>query len=216
MVGGPALAAQPDPRRRGHVKADSIQGGALSVSRRIRIHHLLALLLTKTLLASAAWLARQWLLVSQIDIDACANVLREIPNEKFDVFALAQRADIVHAPASLWAVATVTMCTASFLLLLAFRVWRWQVMWTDHTVRHLFMLGVVQFAQLLLWLTALKYTGATVYVWALMTEPLLLRSSASYGCATCSFPSGGPNQEGLSCSWRWRWSVDLRGLAGQL
>lgn len=165
MVSSAALPTQPDPRRRGNIEINKVHGASLHVSHRIRIHHLLALLLTKTLIASAAWLARQWLLIPQVDLDAFRIQIRDMVGDNMDWSEIAKKEQVVHAPASIWAVATITTCLASLILLLAFRVWRWQVSWTDHTIRHLLMLGMVLFSQLLLWLWSLKYLGATMFVY---------------------------------------------------
>lgn len=158
MAGVSGMPAKLDPRLRGQVKLDALRGIHLNVSNRIRIHHLLALLLTKTLVASAAWLARQWLLMPQIDVDQFqAQMLGRESIEGVDP-------SVVHSPASIWAVATVAMSLAALLLMFVFRVWRWQVGWSEHTIRHLSLLGCILFLQLLLWLVALKYLGATTTI----------------------------------------------------
>mgnify|MGYP001759594042 FL=1 len=159
MVEVNAMPAQPDPRLRGHVKWDQVAGTSVQVSHRIRIHHLLALLLTKTLVASAAWLTRQWLLVPQVDAEEFASQMRDMVGQDAPVDD-----NIVHAPASVWAVATMATSFAALLLMASLRVWRWHIGWTDHTLRHVFMLGAVLFVQLLLWLTSLQHLGATTYV----------------------------------------------------
>ncbi|AYO41332.1 Zinc transporter 5 [Malassezia restricta CBS 7877] len=159
MADARAVPTQPDPRKRGHVKVDTLQGSSFfHASHRIRIHHLLALLVTKTLVASAAWLTRQWLLVPQMDV----TLFHERYAESNDTeMSLEKVRDIIHEPASVWAVAVMTTAVAAIFMLLALRVWRWDVVWSNHVVRHLLVLGSVTFLQLFTWLTALKFLGAT-------------------------------------------------------
>lgn len=159
MADARAVLAQPDPRKRGHVKVDTLQGSSfLHVSHRIRIHHLLALLVTKTLVASAAWLTRQWLLMPQLD----ATMFHERYAGSNDTeMSLEKVRDIIHDPASVWAVAVMTTSVAAIFMLMTLRVWRWDVVWTSHIVRHVLALGSVTFLQLITWLIALKFLGAT-------------------------------------------------------
>ena len=102
-----AMPAQPDPRQRGKVKLDALRSSSLNVSHKIRIHHLLALLVTKTMVASAAWLTRQWLLVPQVDTDFLQ--LQQDGILSSDAGSMVAQDSLVHEPASLWAVATVSM-----------------------------------------------------------------------------------------------------------
>ena len=138
MADARAVPTQPDPRKRGHVKVDTLQGSSFfHASHRIRIHHLLALLVTKTLVASAAWLTRQWLLVPQMDV----TLFHERYAESNDTeMSLEKVRDIIHEPASVWAVAVMTTAVAAIFMLLALRVWRWDVVWSNHVVRHLIVL----------------------------------------------------------------------------
>ncbi|PKI84680.1 Putative zinc transporter msc2 [Malassezia vespertilionis] len=155
---------QADPRQRGQFKVDALHGMQSQVSSRIRIHHLLGLLLTKTLVASAAWLARQWLLVPQFDLETFQIQVRDMLGENNispENIQAAAAAMPVHAPASVWAVAVLSMSLAALVFLLAFRAWRWQAVWTEKSVWHLGVLGSLLFLQLLLWLSALRYLGAT-------------------------------------------------------
>lgn len=156
MVEVSAMPAQPDPRLRGHIKWNQVTGTSVQVSHRIRIHHLLALLLTKTLVASAAWLTRQWLLVPQVDAEEYMLQMQGMVGRDAPMGD-----NIVHAPASVWAVAAMATSFAALLLMTSLRVWRWHIEWTDHMLRHIFMLGAVLFVQLLLWLTSLQHLGAT-------------------------------------------------------
>ncbi|WFD27530.1 Putative zinc transporter msc2 [Malassezia nana] len=156
MVEVSALPTQPDPRLRGHFKWNEVAGSSMNASQRIRIHHLLALLLTKTLVASAAWLTRQWLLVPQVDAEEFVSQISGMEDDGAPLYN-----SVVHAPASVWAVATMSTSFAALLLMVSLRVWRWHIEWTDHTIRHIFMLGAVLFVQLLLWLTSLQHLGAT-------------------------------------------------------
>ena len=153
------MPAQPDPRQRGKVKLDALRSSSLNVSHKIRIHHLLALLVTKTMVASAAWLTRQWLLVPQVDTDFFQ--LQQDGILASDAGRMVAQDNLVHEPASLWAVATVSMSMAAFFLLTTLRVWRWDIELTSHSVRHLLVLGAVIFLQLIFWLMSLKYLGAT-------------------------------------------------------
>lgn len=159
MADAQAVPAQPDPRKRGHVKVDTLQGSSfLHVSHRIRIHHLLALLVTKTLVASAAWLTRQWLLMPQMDV---AMFHERYAGSNDTEISLEKVRDIIHEPASVWAVAVITTSVAAIFMLVTLRVWRWDVVWSNHIVRHLLVLGSVTFLQLITWLVALKFLGAT-------------------------------------------------------
>ena len=141
------MPAQPDPRQRGKVKLDALRSSSLNVSHKIRIHHLLALLVTKTMVASAAWLTRQWLLVPQVDTDFFQ--LQQDGILASDAGRMVAQDNLVHEPASLWAVATVSMSMAAFFLLTTLRVWRWDIELTSHSVRHLLVLGAVIFLQLI-------------------------------------------------------------------
>lgn len=159
MADAHGMPAQPDPRRRGHVKADTVQGTSfLQVSHRIRIHHLLALLVTKTMVVSAAWLTRQWLLVPQVDGSMLQAKFGEIVDANV---SLDNMREMVHEPASVWAVSTISLSIAAVFTMLILRVWRWEVQWSSHTMRHLFMLSGLTFVQLFAWLTSLKHLGAT-------------------------------------------------------
>lgn len=163
--GAQAISVQPDPRQRGQVKLDALRGSKTNVSSRIEIHHLLALLLTKTLVASSAWLTRQWLLVPQFDLETFQLQMRDILghdelSSKEATSAATRLA--VHTPASVWAVATLATSLASILLMLLFRVWRWKINFTSKTLRNISLLSLLLFAQLLLWLVALRHLGATI------------------------------------------------------
>ncbi|WFD31457.1 Putative zinc transporter msc2 [Malassezia sp. CBS 17886] len=147
-----------DPRQRGNVKIAALQGGHGPVSSRIRIHHLLALLLTKTLVASAAWLARQWLLIPQVDAYALETYMQGMLGTDTQAEPMVQMAP----PASPWAVATMAVSLAAVMLLVVFRVWRWRIAWTEPAIRALAVLAALQFTQLVLWLVALHHLGATI------------------------------------------------------
>lgn len=162
--GAQAIPMQPDPRQRGQVKLDALRGGTMNVSSRIQIHHLLALLLTKTLVASSAWLTRQWLFVPQFDLETFQLQMRDMlgaDSLASQGAAAAATKLAVHTPASVWAVATMATSLASLILMGVFRAWRWKISWGEDTARHLALLAVLVFVQLLLWLVALRHLGAT-------------------------------------------------------
>ena len=165
MVGSArTLPVQPDPRQRGQVKLEALRGSSMDVSSRIQVHHLLGLLLTKTLVASSAWLTRQWLLVPQFDLETFQLQMHEMLGGNSLASKDATQAAsklAVHSPASVWAVATMATSLASIILMVTFRVWRWKMKWNEKTVQHLAVLAVLLFSQLLLWLVALRHLGAT-------------------------------------------------------
>lgn len=149
-----------DPRRRGKVNVAALRTAAApappGVSSRMPVHMALALLFTKTLVASAAWLARQWLFMPHLD------ALDHAPR---DMLAL-HDAQPAHEPpkhpqTSTWAVASFSIATAAIVLLAGLRVWRWHIEWSATVLTRLGALATLEFAQLLAWLTALRYLGAT-------------------------------------------------------
>ena len=147
-----------DPRRRGKVNIDALRiaAPAPGVSSRMPVHMALALLFTKTLVASAAWLARQWLFMPHID------ALDHAPR---DMLALHDTQPAheppTHPQTSTWAVASFTIATAAIILLTGLRVWRWHIEWSTTVLARLGALAILEFTQLLAWLTALRYLGAT-------------------------------------------------------
>lgn len=165
MVGSAhTMPVQPDPRQRGQVKLEALRGSSMDVSSRIQIYHLLGLLLTKTLVASSAWLTRQWLLVPQFDLETFQLQMHDMLGGNSLASKDATQAAsklAVHSPASVWAVATMATSLASIILMLTFRVWRWKMKWNEKTAQHLAVLAVLLFIQLLLWLVALRHLGAT-------------------------------------------------------
>lgn len=148
-----------DPRRRGKFKLASL-GGPASIAKHIPINQLLGLLLTKTLVASAAWLTRQWLFVPHLDADIApdASILNK---EQAAAGTSGAPGAKPHVQSSVWAVACVTLSIAAVFQFLALRVWRWQVELSETCIRRLVGLAALLVVQLLLWLYALRHLGAT-------------------------------------------------------
>lgn len=163
-------AAYPDPRQRGKVTFHS--PSARPSSSRIPIDLLLALLLTKTTLVSAALLARHWLLVPHSEqVHAPSTSISRI------VQPLLAKPSGDHGHASAWAVATIAFVLSAVGQGLWFRVWTWlpSLKRSDPNgkvlPRRLALLAIVYFAHLLIWLLALQHLSAfTVIVFTQFCE----------------------------------------------
>ncbi|WFC98348.1 Putative zinc transporter msc2 [Malassezia yamatoensis] len=159
-----AMNTEWDPRQRGQVKVDALRGAIPNPSSRIQVYHLLGLLLTKTLVASSAWLTRQWLLVPQFDLETFQLQMHDMLGSDSLISSQATKAATrlaVHSPASVWAVATMASSLAAVILILVFRIWNWKIVLNAQILRDLAVLAAMQFAQLILWLVALRHLGAT-------------------------------------------------------
>ena len=150
-------AGAADPRRRGKVHVNALRvGDNAGVSSRMPIHMLLGLLFTKTLVASAAWLTRQWLFMPHVDAAdhqtpaVLGHTEGQQPPKSMD-----------HTGTSTWAVASFSMAIAAIVLLAGLRVWRWTIPWSQQVISRIGALAALEFTLLLVWLTALRYLGAT-------------------------------------------------------
>lgn len=156
-------SAYPDPRQRGKITFNAPKTSN-ALSSRIPTDLLLALILTKTTIASSALLARHWLLVPHSE-----GV--HTPHSAFGGGSqplLSDSGD--HGQASAWAVATLAFLLASLGQGLWFRVWQWtpSLRRSDPNMkvlpRRLGMLALVYFAHLVVWLLALQHLGATTVI----------------------------------------------------
>ncbi|PWN51265.1 cation efflux protein [Violaceomyces palustris] len=191
----------PDARTRGKVKLDP-SSSALTFSSRIPTDLLLALLLDKTLIASSALLARQWLLTRHaesihapsftLERDGSATVSAPAESEPWSLYS----GSGLHAQADgngAWAVATVVFLIAAFGQALWFKVWTWAPSLKNVDKRRLAMLSLLTFSRLLFWFMALGHLQATnviiftqcCEVWA--SDLLKSMRGRSYGGYTILF-----------------------------
>ncbi|KAL9933315.1 hypothetical protein V8E36_008033 [Tilletia maclaganii] len=149
------MASASDPRTSGRVKLDGIYAGANALGRnRIPVDLLLGLLLTKTILASAALLARHWLLTNH--------------SESIHGLASGFSSDSLHNSAvSAWAISTLALFIGAVVQALWFRIWEWAavVKRMDPQLRNLpkriGLLGAGVFFHTLLWVMSLSHIPAT-------------------------------------------------------
>ncbi|KAE8231241.1 hypothetical protein CF326_g3747 [Tilletia indica] len=152
------MASSSDPRTRGTFKLDNIYESANALGRnRIPVDLLLGLLLTKTVLASAALLARHWLLTNHSE--AAHGVVG-------DSTTTGSSDDLSHGVSS-WAITTVALCIGAVVQAGWFRIWEWAAVvkrmdpHLQHLPRRIGLLGALVFAHTLLWVMTLSHIPAT-------------------------------------------------------
>ncbi|CAO1626533.1 unnamed protein product [Sympodiomycopsis kandeliae] len=175
------MTSFPDPRQRGKVTFHAPSSNPSST--RIPIDLILALLLNKTTIASAALLARHWLLVPHSEEvhtapatsattasdNAFSSTLRSSTfHRKAQPLLLNRAGD--HGDTSPWAVATTAFVIAAVGQALWFKVWQWvpSLKRSDPSMkvlpRRLAILALVYFAHLLVWLLALQHLSAMTVI----------------------------------------------------
>lgn len=163
--------AYPDPRQRGKVAFHAPSSAAPGAySSRIPTDLLLALLLTKTTMASSALLARHWLLTSHSEgihspASSAASSSRFSATQQ-PLFS--NRGE--HGHASAWAIATFAFFLASLGQATWFRVWTWlpSLRRSDPNLqvlpKKISWLALVLFSHIVVWLLALQHLGALTVI----------------------------------------------------
>lgn len=170
----------------------------------------LALLLNKTVLSSAAILARQWLLTGHSEALHKAHQHTHIFNESANNSAntsATNLSSLIQASriASPWAIATIIFFLAAVGQTVWLQVWTWipSLRRSDPQMtvmpRKILVLGSIMFTSTLIWLMALERLGATTVIiftqfceiWmADLVRSFKIRSHGSYfviGALVCSF-----------------------------
>ncbi|CAD6899394.1 unnamed protein product [Tilletia controversa] len=149
------MASSSDPRTRGTFKLDSIYEGAHALGRnRIPVDLLLGLLLTKTVLASAALLARHWLLTNHSEAAHGVNTSSD-------------GGLLLSHGVSAWAITTLALSIGAVVQAVWFRIWEWAAV-VKRMDPHLAklpqcigILGALVFVHTLLWIMTLSHIPAT-------------------------------------------------------
>ncbi|KAK0548843.1 putative zinc transporter msc2 [Tilletia horrida] len=150
------MASSSDPRTRGTVKLDHIYTSAPLGRNRIPVDLLLGLLLTKTVLASAALLARHWLLTDHSEA-AHGLVSNTFSDEQ----------EPASHKVSAWAITTVALFLAALAQALWFRIWEWAAVvqrMDPHLTRlpkRIGVLAALVFFHTLVWIMTLTHLPAT-------------------------------------------------------
>ncbi|KAK0536395.1 putative zinc transporter msc2 [Tilletia horrida] len=152
------MASASDPRTRGTVKLDDIYSGAHALGRnRIPVDLLLGLLLTKTILASGALLARHWLLTNH------SEAAHGLPSSSA---GNSTGASLHNAAVSSWAITTAALFIAALVQAVWFRIWEWAAVvkrmdpHLQNLPKRIGLLGAVVFAHTLIWIMALSHIPA--------------------------------------------------------
>ncbi|CAD6983250.1 unnamed protein product, partial [Tilletia controversa] len=149
------MASSSDPRTRGTFKLDSIYEGAHALGRnRIPVDLLLGLLLTKTVLASAALLARHWLLTNHSEAAHGVNTSSD-------------GGLLLSHGVSAWAITTLALSIGAVVQAVWFRIWEWAAVvkrMDPHLAKlpqRIGILGALVFVHTLLWIMTLSHIPAT-------------------------------------------------------
>lgn len=154
--------AYADPRTRGRIKVETLEastgGSAFS---KIPTDLLLGLVLDKTLLASAALLARHWLLSVHSESLHFSNIGSLVSSSGADALG------VKDGSINVWAVSTVVFVIAAAAQGVWLRTWTWlpAIKRADAALEKLLpkfgSLAFTMFLHMLVWLMALKRLPAT-------------------------------------------------------